>query len=86
VRGRKKGSERTTRCRAVGLGPDNLSKLMKLSYDPNYVRVCIDNDDGLIVMAQRRDVWLNADEFKTTVSQVSADRAYVIMRPSLVAP
>ena len=62
-----------------------LQKLMKLSYDLNYVRVCIDSDDDLIVMAQRKDPWLNAEEFRSTVSLVTsaAERAYAVMRPYL---
>lgn len=67
------------------LSSEALEKLMKLSYDLNYVRVCIDSDDDLIVMAQRKDLWLNAEEFRTTVSLVAsaADKAYVVMRPYL---
>jgi hypothetical protein len=67
------------------LSTEALQKLMKLSYDLNYVRVCIDTDDDLIVMAQLRDPWLNADEFRTAVNLVSsaADRAYAVMRPYL---
>jgi len=67
---------------------DAMLKLMKLSYELNYVRVCIDTDDDLIVMSQRKDAWLNVEEFKTTVSQVlsAADRAYAAMRPFLAGP
>jgi hypothetical protein len=67
------------------LSSEALEKLMKLSYDLNYVRVCIDSDDDLIVMAQRKDVWLNVEEFRTTLNLVSsaADRAYASMRPYL---
>jgi len=70
------------------LNADALLKLMKLSYELNYVRVCIDTDDDLIVMSQRKEPWLSVDEFKTTVSQVSAaaDRAYAVMRPYLGTP
>ena len=67
------------------LTAEGLEKLMKLSYDLNYVRLCIDTDDDLIVMAQLKDPWLNASEFKNTVSLVTeaADRAYAVMRPYL---
>lgn len=67
------------------LTAEGLEKLMKLSYDLNYVRLCIDTDDDLIVMAQLKDPWLNAAEFKNTVSLVTAaaDRAYAVMRPYL---
>jgi len=65
------------------LTAEALEKLMKLSYDLNYVRLCLDGDDDLIVMAQLKDPWLNAAEFKSTVGLVTAaaDRAYAVMRP-----
>lgn len=71
--------------RNLRLSTDALEKLMKLSYDLNYVRVCIDSDDDLIVMSQVKDPWLNAGEFRATVNLVSAaaDRAYAVMRPYL---
>lgn len=67
------------------LSTEVLQKLMKLSYDLDYVRICIDNDDDLIVLAQLKDPWLNANEFRTTINLVSsaADRAYAVMRPYL---
>jgi hypothetical protein len=67
------------------LSTDALQKLMKLSYDLNYVRVCIDNDDDLIVIAQLKDPWLNANEFRATINLVAsaADKAYAVMRPYL---
>lgn len=67
------------------LNADALEKLMKLSYDLNYVRPCIDSDGDLIVMAQLKDPWLTAAEFKNTVALVTAaaDRAYAVMRPYL---
>jgi hypothetical protein len=70
------------------LSTEALQKLMKLSYDLNYVRVCIDSDDDLIVIAQLKDPWLNASEFRTTISLVTnaADRAYAVMRPYLSKP
>ena len=70
------------------LSTEALQKLMKLSYDLNYVRICIDSDDDLIVMAQLKDPWLNVDEFRTTINLVSspADRAYAVMRPYLSKP
>ena len=71
--------------RNLRLSSEALEKLMKLSYDLNYVRVCIDSDDDLIVMAQVKDRWLNAAEFRATVDTVSsaADRAYAVMKPYL---
>ena len=71
--------------RNLNITAESLQKLMKLSYDLNYVRVCIDVDDDLIVMAQLKDQWLNAAEFKNTIDVVSgaADRAYGVMRPYL---
>jgi hypothetical protein len=70
------------------LSTEALHKLMKLSYDLNYVRVCIDSDDDLIVMAQLKDPWLNVNEFRTTINLVSsaADRAYAAVRPYLSKP
>ena len=74
--------------RDLRLSSDALVKLMKLSYDLNYVRVCLDPDEDLLVMAQRKDPWLTLEEFKNTVSRVSsaADRAYAEMRPYLTQP
>ena len=74
--------------RNLRLSSEALEKLMKLSYNLNYVRVCIDTDDDLIVMAQLKDPWLNASEFRATVSLVSsaADRSYAVMRPYLSTP
>ena len=71
--------------RNLSITADSMQKLMKLSYDLNYVRVCIDSDDDLIVMAQLKDQWLSAAEFKNTVNIVAgaADRAYGVMRPYL---
>ncbi len=67
------------------LSTEALEKLMKLSYDLNYVRICIDSDGDLIVMSQLKDPWLNAAEFRTTISLVSsaADQAYGVMKPYL---
>ena len=72
--------------RNLNITAESMQKLMKLSYDLNYVRVCIDTDDDLIVMAQLKDRWLSAAEFKSTIDIVSgaADRAYGVMRPYLV--
>jgi len=72
----------------LNITADSLQKLMKLSYDLNYVRVCIDSDDDLIVMTQLKDQWLSAAEFKSTIDIVAgaADRAYGAMRPYLAAP
>lgn len=74
--------------RKLQLSTEALEKLMKLSYDLNYVRVCIDSDDDLIVISQMKDPWLNANEFRTTVSTVAsaADRAYAVIRPYLSSP
>lgn len=71
--------------RDLRLSTEALEKLMKLSYDLNYVRPCIDSDGDLIVMAQLKDPWLNAAEFRTTISLVSsaADQAYAVMKPYL---
>lgn len=65
------------------LNAEALEKLMKLSYDLNYVRPCIDSDGDLIVMIQLKDPWLNAAEFKSTVTLITAaaDRTYAMMRP-----
>jgi hypothetical protein len=70
------------------LSTEALQKLMKLSYDLNYVRVCIDTDDDLIVIAQLKDPWLNAGEFRTTISLVTeaAERTFALMRPYLNKP
>ena len=71
--------------RNLQLSTEALQKLMKLSYDLNYVRVCIDSDDDLIVISQLKDPWLDADEFRSTIELVAgaADRAYSVMRPYL---
>jgi hypothetical protein len=52
------------------------------------VRVCIDSDDDLIVIAQLKDPWLNANEFRTTINLIAAaaDRTYAVMRPYLSTP
>jgi len=67
---------------------DSMYKMMKLSYDLNYVRVCIDPDEDLLVMSQVKEPWLSQQEFKSTVERVAAaaDRAYAEMRPFLDAP
>jgi hypothetical protein len=67
------------------LSTEALQKLMKLSYELNYVRICLDVDDDLIVMQQMKEPWLNAEEFRTTVSTVvsAADRTYALIRPYL---
>ena len=71
--------------RDVRINAKALHELLKLSYDLNYVHVCIDTDDDLIVMSQKKEPWLTVEEFKTTVKQVSeaADRAYAVMKPYL---
>ena len=65
-----------------------MQKMMKLSYDLNYVRVCIDTDDDLIVISQVKEKWLDQQEFMSTVERVAAaaDRAYAEMRPFLATP
>jgi hypothetical protein len=67
---------------------DGMFKMMKLSYDFNYVRVCIDSDDDLIIMSQLKDPWLSPDEFRNTVLLVSqaADRAYASIKSDLNTP
>jgi hypothetical protein len=74
--------------RKLQLSTEALQKLMKLSYELNYVRVCIDSDDDLIVIAQLKDPWLNANEFRTTINLIAAaaDRTYAVMRPYLSTP
>jgi hypothetical protein len=64
---------------------DSLYKMMKLSYDLNYVRVCIDPDEDLLVMSQVKEPWLTPQEFKSTVERVAAaaDRAYAEVRQFL---
>ena len=73
--------------RKLQLSTEALQKLMKLSYELNYVRICLDVDDDLIVMSQLKEPWLNADEFRATVNTVAtaADRAYAVVRPHLSA-
>jgi hypothetical protein len=70
------------------LPTEAFQKLMKLSYELNYVRICLDVDDDLIVMSQMKKPWLNAEEFRATVSAVAsaADRAYAVIRPHLITP
>lgn len=67
---------------------DSMYKMMKLSYDLNYARVCIDTDDDLIIMSQLRRNWLSLQEFKNTVELVAAaaDRAYGEMRMFVRTP
>ena len=67
---------------------DSMFKMMKLSYDLNYARMCIDTDDDLIVMSQLKSKWLDYTEFKDTVDRVAAatDRAYGEMRPFMTTP
>jgi len=74
--------------RSLRVTADSLYKMMKLSYDLNYVRVCIDPDDDLLVMAQVEERSLNAQEFKKTVDRVAAaaDRAYGEVQPFVIAP
>lgn len=68
--------------RNLRLTADAYFKLMKLSYDLNYVRICIDPDDDLIVMAQRKSVWIDLQELRDTIEKVTAaaDRTYGEMR------
>jgi hypothetical protein len=69
--------------RNLRLSTDGLFKLLKLSYELNYVNVVIDSDDDLLVMSQRKEAWLTPEEFKATLSQVTAaaDRAYAVVKP-----
>lgn len=64
---------------------DSMFKMMKLSYDLNYVRLCVDPDDDLLVMEQARERHLDLAHFKEIVERVAAaaDRAYGEMRPFL---
>ena len=68
--------------RNLRLTADAYLKLMKLSYDLNYVRICMDPGDDLIVMAQLKVAWLNLQELKDTIEKVTAaaDRTYGEMR------
>lgn len=69
--------------RNLKLTTEALLKLLKLSYELNYVGIVIDSDDDLLVMTQRKEAWLTSEEFKETLSQVTAaaERTYVAMRP-----
>ncbi len=74
--------------RNLTVNTDSMFKMMKLSYELNYVRVCIDVDDDLIVMSQLKDIWLNLPEFKKTIEVVAAaaDRVYGEIRPYIRTP
>jgi hypothetical protein len=74
--------------RSLRLTADSMYKLMKLSYDLNYVRVCVDPDEDLIVMSQVKERALDLQEFKDTIERVTsaADRAYAEVRPFLSTP
>jgi hypothetical protein len=62
-------------------------RMMKLSYALNYVRVCIETDEDLLVMSQVKERSLDLQEFKDTVERVAAAaRAYGEMRPFLTSP
>lgn len=67
------------------LSSEAFQKLMKLSYELNYVRICLNVDDDLIVMSQLKRPWLNAEEFRTTVNTVvsAAEQTYAAIRPYL---
>jgi hypothetical protein len=73
--------------RNLTISSESMFRLMKLSYDLKYVRVCIDLDDDLLVMSQLRAKWLTEQEFKDAVQSVTeaADRAYDELRPFLTA-
>lgn len=64
---------------------ESMFKMMKLSYDFNYVRICIDPDDDLLVMEQVKERHLDLAHFKEVVERVAAaaDRAYGEMQPFL---
>ena len=64
---------------------ESMFKMMKLSYDFNYVRLCIDPDDDLLVLEQAKEPHLDPARFKEIVERVAAaaDRAYAEMRPFL---
>ena len=72
--------------RNLKLSTEALFKLLKLSYELNYVSVVIDSDDDLLVMTQRKEAWLTPDEFSETLSQVTAaaERTYAAMKPFIV--
>jgi hypothetical protein len=74
--------------RNLRLSAEGLNQMMKLSYDFNYVRLCIDTDDDLIVMAQLKSGWLSVPELKDTIERVAAaaDRAYGELRPFIATP
>ncbi len=73
--------------RKLSITAESMQKMMKLSYDFNYVRLCIDSDDDLLVMSQLKEQWLSATEFKNTINLVAsaADRAYGVMRPHILS-
>jgi hypothetical protein len=66
---------------------DSMYKMMQLSYDFNFVRICIDPDEDLLVMSQVKMRLLDLQEFKDTIERVAAaaDRAYGEVRPFLVS-
>ncbi len=74
--------------RQLSVTAESMFKMMKLSYDLNYVRVCIDPDDDLLVMAQVKGRSIDLQEFKDVIERVAAaaDRAYVEVRPFLRTP
>jgi hypothetical protein len=74
--------------RNVPTSAEAMTQMLKLSYDFNYVRVCIDSDGDLTVLSQLREPWIDAAEFKRTVDIVTAaaDRAYGEIRPFLATP
>lgn len=74
--------------RNLRLSAEGLNKMMKLSYDFNYVRLCIDTDDDLIVMTQLKSGLLSVPELKDTIERVAAaaDRAYGELGPYIAAP
>jgi hypothetical protein len=72
--------------RNLQVSSESMYKMMKLSYDLNYIRTCIDTDDDLLVMSQLKGKWLDYQEFKETVDKVAAaaDRDYGEMRPYMI--
>lgn len=63
------------------ISADSMSKMMRLSYQVNYVRFCIDPDGDLLVLAQLKESWADLAEFNATVQTVAAaaERAYAEM-------
>lgn len=67
------------------LSEDALHKILKQNHEIDFVKIGFDNDEDLFIRTERKIKYLDLEEFKACVGEISegADRLYSTIKPFL---